>query len=66
MIPLTEERPMRRSMRFWMGGCVEKRLIRVSPPSSGCTMNRCAELGEATSGTRLLYAEIFSSALASA
>ena len=50
--PLNERRPISRSMRFAIGGWVEKRLANISLPVNGCAMNKCAVVGEATSGRR--------------
>ncbi len=47
----TCSRPMRRSMRFGIGGCVEKSEPKP-PPMSGATMKRCAVEAVASMGTR--------------
>ncbi len=50
--PLTELRPISRSIRFCIGGWVENKLVNIPPPTSGCAINKCALEGDATMGTR--------------
>src|ERR1700751_1275216 len=58
-------RPVSRSIRLAIGGCVENRLPTLKP-SNGATMNKCAVEGLAAIGMRLEYASSFPRALASA
>jgi hypothetical protein len=57
--------PVRRSIRFAIGGWVEKRPLTLTP-SSGWIMNKCAVEGDATMGMRREYASNFRKALARA
>ena len=45
-------RPVNRSMRFAVGGCVENRFPKLIPPKNGWMMKRCAVDGVASSGCR--------------
>jgi len=56
--------PTRRSIRFLMGGCVEKRLENISRPVNGWQINMCAMEGDTCMGTRLDHSSIFLSARA--
>ena len=50
--PLTELRPISRSILFCIGGWVENKLVNMPPPTSGCAINKCALEGDATMGRR--------------
>ena len=47
------DRPVSRSIRRAIGGCVENRLAKLAPLRKGATINRCAVDGEASIGSRL-------------
>ena len=58
-------RPVRRSIRFAIGGWVENKLPKFIP-RNGWIIKRCAVDGVASIGTRFEYASSFDNALASA